>query len=416
MFGPLADPAPHDLLHQLQRFGYQDFRPGQREVIEAVLQGRDVLAVMPTGQGKSLCFQLPAATRPGLTVVVSPLIALMKDQVDSLRVRGIAASSYHSGLMGLERDRVIQDMRLGRVQLLYLAPERMQHGWFVRALRAAGPSLLVVDEAHCISHWGPDFRPDYLRLSELRRQLDAPPCLALTATATVKVQEDICDRLELHRPHRVVTGFRRPNLAFSVEHCLARDDKRLALERLLKKHTAGRVLIYCATRRHAEEVAAALSGIHAQVGHYHAGLPDDARREVHERFSRGNLSILVATNAFGMGIDTPDVRLVVHYDVPGSLDAYYQEAGRAGRDGAPASCVLLFRHGDVGTQEFFIRDASDPQRQEVCRDLLRRMVAYAYSQTCRQLSFLEYFGDVSELALGPCARCDRCVASGTRLS
>ncbi|MER3424706.1 MAG: hypothetical protein C4293_17265, partial [Nitrospiraceae bacterium] len=266
MFDPPLDPAPRHLTQQLRnRFGFEEFRLGQREVIEAVLQGRDALAVMPTGQGKSLCFQLPATMTPGLTIAVSPLIALMKDQVDALRARGIAASAFHSGLSEQERDRVIQDMRLGKLRLLYLAPERIQHGWFVRSLRLARPSLLVVDEAHCISHWGHDFRPDYLRLGELRLQLDAPPCLALTATATPKVQQDICDKLELRAPLRVVTGFRRPNLRFSVETCASRTDKVRALETLLNEKASGSALIYCATRRHVEELAATLSRTRAAV-------------------------------------------------------------------------------------------------------------------------------------------------------
>lgn len=415
------DSTPRHLTQQLRnRFGFEEFRLGQREVIEAVLQGRDALAVMPTGQGKSLCFQLPATLTTGLTVVVSPLIALMKDQVDALRARGIAASAFHSGLSDPERDRVVQDMRLGKLRLLYLAPERIQHGWFVRSLRLARPSLLVVDEAHCISHWGHDFRPDYLRLGELRRQLDAPPCLALTATATPKVQRDICDKLELRAPLQVVTGFRRPNLRFSVKPCASRSDKVRALESLLDEKTSGSALIYCATRRHVEELAATLSRTRPAVSYYHAGLSDELRAMIHEKFVSGRLTTLVATNAFGMGIDKPDVRLVVHYDVPGSLEAYYQEAGRAGRDGAPAKCVLLFQHSDVSTQEFFIQKlperlpaggSLDVQRQEACRELLRHMVAYAYSRTCRQLTLLEYFGDVEETRLGPCGQCDRCLSA-----
>ncbi len=415
------DVLPNDLTEQLRhRFGFDDFRHGQREVIEAVLASRDVLAVMPTGQGKSLCFQFPATLTPGLTVVISPLIALMKDQVDALRAKGIAASAFHSGLTEPERDRVIQDMRLGRLRLLYLAPERIQHGWFVRSLRSAGPSLLVVDEAHCISHWGHDFRPDYLRLGDLRRQLDAPPCLALTATATVKVQDDICDKLELRAPLRVVTGFRRPNLRFSVQPCASKSDKLDVLERLLNEHTSGSVLIYCATRRHVEELAGTLSRLKSGVGYYHAGLADELRATIHEKFATGRIPVLVATNAFGMGIDKPDVRLVAHYDVPGSVEAYYQEAGRAGRDGDPARCVLLFQHGDVATQEFFIHklgereggnEQADRQRQDACRDLLRQMVAYAYATICRQLKLLDYFGDMDEKAFGPCRQCDRCLTT-----
>ena len=418
MFDLHPERSPSDLLHQLHhRFGFESFRHGQREVMEAVLARRDVLAVMPTGQGKSLCFQLPATLTSGLTVVISPLIALMKDQVDALRTRGITASAYHSGQSQQERDRVLQDMRLGKLRLLYLAPERMQHDWFIRQVRLAGPSLLVVDEAHCISHWGHDFRPDYLRLGELRRQLDSPPCLALTATATARVQQDIHDKLEFRQPLTVITGFRRPNLRFAVEICSGKTEKLTILESLLKETPTGSKIIYCSTRRHVEELAQSLGKRHSGVGYYHAGLADDLRVSIHERFVNDEIRILVATNAFGMGIDKPDVRLVVHHDVPGSLEAYYQEAGRAGRDGGHALCVLLFQQSDVATQEFFIQKLGEgasasgtvvSERQDASRDLLRRMVSYAYSQTCRQLTFLNYFGDVEETTLGPCGHCDLC--------
>jgi ATP-dependent DNA helicase RecQ len=418
MFDLHAERSPPDLLHQLRhRFGFETFRHGQREVMDAVLAKRDVLAVMPTGQGKSLCFQLPATLTPGLTVVISPLIALMKDQVDALRTRGITASAYHSGQSQQERDRVLQDMRLGKLRLLYLAPERMQHDWFMRQVRLVGPSLLVVDEAHCISHWGHDFRPDYLRLGELRRQLDSPPCLALTATATARVQQDIHDKLEFRQPLTVITGFRRPNLRFAVEICSGKNEKLRILESLLKETPTGSKLIYCSTRRHVEELAQSLGKHHSGVSYYHAGLADDLRVSIHERFVKDEIRILVATNAFGMGIDKPDVRLVVHHDVPGSLEAYYQEAGRAGRDGDHAQCVLFFQQSDVATQEFFIQKLGEgapptgtgvSERQDASRELLRRMVSYAYSQTCRQLTFLNYFGDVEETTLGPCGHCDLC--------
>lgn len=413
------EPTPaRDLDLQLRsRFGFEGFRRGQREVIEAVLHNRDALAVMPTGQGKSLCFQLPAALSSGLTVVIAPLIALMKDQVDALRGRGVPASAFHSGLTGTQRDRIIQDLHLGRLRLLYLAPERIQHDRFVRVLQEAGVARLVVDEAHCISRWGHDFRPDYLRLGDLRQRLGSPPCLALTATATVKVQADICEKLALQAPLRVVTGFRRPNLHFSVVPCAAKAEKLRAVEALLDGLSpgGGSALIYAATRRHVEELAAELSrrngdrGMRSdewRVGYYHAGLEDGLRAKVHEQFLDGRVGTLVATNAFGMGIDKPDVRLVVHYDVPGSLDAYYQEAGRAGRDGAPARCVLLFHPSDVGTQEYFIQHSEGNQDEQ--RDLLRQMVAYARARSCRQLLVLDYFGDREETTLGPCGVCDRC--------
>jgi ATP-dependent DNA helicase RecQ len=406
----------NDLTRQLtQRFGFDAFRPGQEEAIQAVLAGRDVMAVMPTGQGKSLCYQLPATLLPGLTLVISPLIALMQDQVESLRKRNIAAAAFHSGLTDDERDRIVQALRLQRLKLLYLAPERMQHEGFLRLLRSCLVSLLVVDEAHCLSQWGHDFRPDYLKIGRLRRDLHGPPCLALTATATKRVQDDCCDRLELLHPLRLVTGFRRPNLALSVRHCLSRQDKLSRLGELVAGCGSGTVLIYCATRRAVEDVAGFLSHTHRSVGFYHAGLSDEQRRAGEERFRCGDVRILVATNAFGMGIDKPDVRLVVHFDVPGSLEAYYQEAGRAGRDGLPAACVLLFHERDVSTQEYFIqqaaKDSGTAERAARMQTLLQDMLAYVSVTGCRQAAILEYFDDEGERALGPCGLCDRCAAA-----
>lgn len=402
-----------DLSKQLhQQFGFSSFRPGQREVIDAVLSRRDAMAVMPTGQGKSLCYQLPATILPGLTLVISPLIALMQDQVNSLKARHIAAAAFHSGLSEPERDKIVLNLKLRRLQLLYLAPERMQHERFLRLLRSLWVSLLVVDEAHCISQWGHDFRPDYLNIGRLRRELENPPCLALTATATARVQTDLCERLSLHDPLRLVTGFRRPNLALSVRLCRSRQEKLAQLERVVREYPTGTLLIYCATRRAVEEVAACLSRSHSSVGYYHAGLSDEERRSVHEEFRVGTIRILAATNAFGMGIDKSDVRLVVHFDIPGSLEAYYQEVGRAGRDGQPAACLLLFHERDVATQEYFIQQASkesgNAARVERMKTLLQDLLDYVSVTTCRQLAILDYFSDEEERALGPCGLCDRC--------
>jgi len=402
-----------DLSKQLsQQFGFSTFRPGQREVIEAVLSRRDAMAVMPTGQGKSLCYQLPATILPGLTLVISPLIALMQDQVNSLKARHIAAAAFHSGLSEPERDKIVLNLKLRRLQLLYLAPERMQHERFLRLLRSLWVSLLVVDEAHCISQWGHDFRPDYLHIGRLRRELENPPCLALTATATARVQADLCERLSLHDPLRLVTGFRRPNLALSVRLCRSRQEKLAQLEQVVRDYPTGTLLIYCATRRAVEDVAGCLSGSHSSVGYYHAGLSDEERRSVHEEFRVGTIRILAATNAFGMGIDKSDVRLVVHFDIPGSLEAYYQEVGRAGRDGKPAACLLLFHERDVATQEYFIQQASkesgNAPRVARMKTLLKDLLDYVSVATCRQLAILEYFSDDAERALGPCGLCDRC--------
>ncbi|MDF0673967.1 MAG: ATP-dependent DNA helicase [Nitrospira sp.] len=404
-----------DLTRQLNdRFGFATFRSGQEDVIRAVLAGRDAMAVMPTGQGKSLCYQLPATLLPGLTLVISPLIALMQDQVTAMRQRKIAVAAFHSGLSGLEKSRVMQDLQQRRVQLLYLAPERMQHEEFLRLLRSLWVSLLVVDEAHCISQWGHDFRPDYLKIGRLRREITNPPCLALTATATARVQTDLCQRLSLRDPFRLVAGFRRTNLALSVHHCQTLREKLGTVERLVCGTEKGTILIYCATRRAVEEVAAWLGQSHSSVGYYHAGLSDEERRLVHDKFRRGRLRILVATNAFGMGIDKPDVRLVLHFDIPGSLEAYYQEAGRAGRDGQPAACVLLFHERDVATQEYFIaqasKDSEGAERGKRMATMLQELLGYVSASTCRQLAILDYFSDQTELALGPCGLCDRCVA------
>ena len=397
-----------------ERFGFAAFRPGQEDVIRAVLAGRDAMAVMPTGQGKSLCYQLPATLLPGLTLVISPLIALMQDQVSAMKQRKLAAVAFHSGLTGLEKNRVMQDLHHRRVQLLYLAPERMQHEGFLQLLRSLWVSLLVVDEAHCISQWGHDFRPDYLKIDRLRQELTNPPCLALTATATARVQTDLCQRLSLRDPFRLVAGFRRANLALSVHLSQSRQDKLLVLGRLVRETEKGTILVYCATRRAVEEVAAWLGQSYPSVGYYHAGLSDEERRMVHEEFRRGTVRILAATNAFGMGIDKSDVRLVVHFDIPGSLEAYYQEVGRAGRDGRPAACALLFHERDVATQEYFIEQASkDPEgtdRARRMKTLLQEILAYVSTSTCRQLAILEYFSDDAERALGPCGLCDRCVA------
>ena len=404
-----------DLTKQLsERFSFATFRPGQEEVIRAVLAGRDAMTVMPTGQGKSLCYQLPATILPGLTLVISPLIALMQDQVASLKQRGIKAAAFHSGLTGSEKHRVIQDLHQKRLQLLYLAPERMQHEEFLQLLRSLWVSLLVVDEAHCISQWGHDFRPDYLKIGRLRQELTNPPCLALTATATTRVQIDLCKRLSLRDPLRLVTGFRRPNLALSVRLCQSRQEKLATLERLVREREQGTILVYCATRRAAEEVADWLGQSHQSVGYYHAGLSDEDRQLVHHDFRRGTVRILAATNAFGMGIDKSDVRLVVHFDIPGSVEAYYQEVGRAGRDGQPAACVLLFHERDLATQEYFIqlaaKDLEGSDRAARMRTLLQEMLGYVSILTCRQLAILDYFSDEAEKALGPCGLCDRCVA------
>jgi ATP-dependent DNA helicase RecQ len=350
---PAADSLDR-LLHE--RFGLTEFRPGQLEAARAVLQGRDVVAVMPTGAGKSLCFQLPSLLLEGPTVVVSPLIALMKDQVDRLRARGIAAAAIHSGLNPLERQDAEEALAAGQLKLLYVAPERLANGAFRAALVRARPARLIVDEAHCISQWGHDFRPDYRRLADLRAEL-AVPAAAFTATATPAVRADIAAQLALRQPLELVTGFERPNLTLAVERCRTRSDKATAIDRLITAAgTPG--IVYAATRKNVELWAEHLEQLGLRAGRYHAGLPDEERVRVQDDFRRGALDAIAASNAFGMGIDKADLRFVIHADIPGSVEAYYQEAGRAGRDGLPSRCTLLFAPADVRTQEFFLAAAN----------------------------------------------------------
>ena len=332
-------------------FGFDAFRPGQEDVIRAVLDGRDTLAVMPTGGGKSLCYQVPALMREGLTVIVSPLISLMKDQVDSLLQSSVTtAATLHSGLSPEERWEVEQKVRTGEIRMLYVAPERQRSLEFVLALRRAGVGLFVVDEAHCISEWGHDFRPDYLFLPRAVRDLGSPPVLALTATATPRVRQDILRSLRMREPKVVITSFNRPNLTYRV---LPVKDKDGKLPRILDviRHNPPPGIVYGTTRKECEELAAGLRRAGVNAAHYHAGLPSAERSGVQERFMTDEVDVVVATIAFGMGVDKPNVRFVVHASVPGSLPAYIQEAGRAGRDGEHAECVVLYRGADLGRRK-----------------------------------------------------------------
>jgi ATP-dependent DNA helicase RecQ len=332
-------------------FGFDSFRPGQEEVIRAVLDGRDTLAVMPTGGGKSLCYQVPALMGEGLTVIVSPLISLMKDQVDSLLQSSVeGAATLHSGLDAEERWEVEKKIRTGEIRLLYVAPERLRSLEFVLALRRAGVGLFVVDEAHCISEWGHDFRPDYLFLPRVVRDLGSPPVLALTATATPRVRQDILRSLRMREPEVVVTSFNRPNLTYRVLSAKEKKDKLpLILEVIRNSPPPG--IVYGTTRKECEELAASLKRAGVDAAHYHAGMGAAERSSVQERFMTDELDVVVATIAFGMGVDKPNVRFVVHASVPGSLPAYIQEAGRAGRDGEESECVVLYRGADLGRRK-----------------------------------------------------------------
>lgn len=360
----------------LPRFGLQSFRPGQRDVVDAVASGEDVLCVMPTGGGKSLCYQLPSLARKGTTIVVSPLIALMKDQVDTLQRLGIAARLINSTLNTAEQDDVMRQMASGALDLVYVAPERLRNGRFLEAVSHAGVTLLAIDEAHCASEWGHDFRPDYARLGHFRnRYLNGVQTIALTATATPHVREDIKAILGMQAPREFVTGFARTNLRFTVEHCKSDREKNDSLLAFLKSQS-GSGIIYAATRKRCEEVAEWLpEKLRRPIGVYHAGLEPDQRRRVQEDFMSGRLAGIVATNAFGMGIDKSDIRYVIHYNIPGSLEAYYQEAGRAGRDGKMSECRLLFSYPDRYIQEFFI------ENRYPSPEVVRKVYEYLLAQT-----------------------------------
>jgi ATP-dependent DNA helicase RecQ len=384
------------------RFGLERFRPGQREVIESVLGRRDVLCVMPTGGGKSLCYQLPALVTPGTTLVVSPLIALMKDQVDALLERGIRATLINSTLDPDEQRNRMLAMEAGAFDLVYVAPERFQSRRFVEALTRTRPALLAVDEAHCISEWGHDFRPDYARLGRARRELGMPPCIALTATATDLVRRDIAEQLDLQEPAVFVTGFDRPNLVYRVVEARKEGDKLAALAEALER-VPGPAIVYTSSRKRCEEVARFLAEGRPTVA-YHAGMDRDERTAAQDRFMKGDAGIVVATNAFGMGVDKPDIRSVIHFNIPGTLEAYYQEAGRAGRDGLPAQCVLLYAPGDRFLQELFIENEY-PAPPAVYRvyDFLRKLDADPIEMT--QAEIRERSGtELNESAVGTAIR------------
>jgi ATP-dependent DNA helicase RecQ len=420
-----------DLLAALrQSFHHERFRDGQEAIVSAVMSGRDVLAVMPTGAGKSLGFQLPAVILPGTTVVVSPLISLMKDQVDELNRRGIPSSALHSMLTSDARRRVVDDARASRLRLLYIAPERFASQWFGLLLRNIPVSRFVIDEAHCVSEWGHDFRPDYRRLRTAAascRRSDGrpgrPPMAAFTATATVEVREDILRLLGLEQADVLVAGFDRPNIHLSVLPMLGDFEKHRRLPRLVGHR---RALVYAATRRTAEAAATTLIGAGVEAAAYHAGLPDKERVRVQDGFARGTLRVVCATNAFGMGIDRPDVEAVIHFAIPGSVEAYYQEIGRGGRDGRPATATLLWDPEDIHTREFLIdssrRDTPGARqitiapeelarRREIEHRRLEQMVSYAQTQLCLRATILRHFGDPA--ARERCDNCSNCRPQAT---
>ncbi|WOD38337.1 DNA helicase RecQ [Nodosilinea sp. E11] len=387
-------------------FGYDQFRPGQRSVIEAVLKNQDALVIMPTGGGKSLCYQLPALLKLGVMVVISPLIALMQDQVDSLTDNGIAATCLNSSLAFDTIRQREADLLAGKIKLLYVSPERlMSPGFFGllgRLIQTVGVSGFAIDEAHCVSEWGHDFRPEYRQMSVLRETFPQIAVMGLTATATERVRVDIAQQLRLRDPLVQVSSFNRPNLFYEVRP-KSRDGYQ-ELRQQVKQHR-GSGIIYCLSRKRVNELAQRLTEDGESVLPYHAGLADDVRQENQTRFIRDDVRLMVATVAFGMGINKPDVRFVIHYDIPRNIEGYYQESGRAGRDGEPAHCTLYLAYGDVATADYLISQKPDEAEQRIARQQLRQMVDYAETTVCRRRVQLSYFGESLE---GLCHQCDNC--------
>ncbi len=387
------------------RFGYDRFRPLQREIMEAALANRDTLAILPTGAGKSLCYQLPALAREGLTLVVSPLIALMKDQVDQLTASGIPATFLNSTLTSEENRARLTAIRSGETKLVYLAPERLMSGDFLSTVRDWNVTALAVDEAHCISEWGHDFRPEYRRLRELRAAMPGVPAIALTATATPRVREDIVAQLDLCDPAVFLASFNRPNLHYLVE---PKQNVSSRIVRFIRERPDASGIVYCQSRRRTEELAASLRHAGVAALPYHAGLENADRARHQEAFLRDETRVICATIAFGMGINKPDVRFVIHADLPKNLEGYYQETGRAGRDGLPADCLLLFSRGDVVKYLGFIDEIPEGEARDHARAQLDRMADYAETDACRRIGLLGYFGE--SWTGENCGACDQCLS------
>ena len=394
-------------------FGYTSFRPAQEAPIASLLRNEDVIGIMPTGAGKSICFQIPALCKSGLTIVFSPLISLMKDQVDGLLVQNIPAALINSTLTQAEFNKTMYEVRSGKIKLLYIAPERLGSNFFCNVLRALPIAQVIVDEAHCISEWGHDFRPSYRLIGEWLNSLPKRPIVgAFTATATKYVENDIKKLLGLDKANVYVTGFDRPNLSFSV----IRTPKRMDyVVHYVRQHANENGIIYCATRKDVDRVYENLTRAGIKVGHYHGGLSDEVRREMQNAYADDKLQVMVATNAFGMGIDKSNVRYVLHYQMPRNMESYYQEAGRAGRDGAPAECILLYSGQDVQVHKYLIEQSIEtPERQEVELRKLQSMIDYCFCSNCLRKYMLNYFGESTVWTT--CDNCSSCKGSGDKVN
>ena len=398
--------TPLDTLRTI--FGFPAFRPHQEEIVSSLIAGEDSFVLMPTGGGKSLCYQIPALHRPGVGIVVSPLISLMKDQVDALKANGVAAELYNSSLRETEARRVLSELHAGRLDLLYVAPERLMSEAFLERIREMKIALFAIDEAHCVSQWGHDFRPEYIQLGRLRKLFPDIPLIALTATADPQTRADIIDRLGLNNAACHVAGFDRPNIRYTV---LQKQKPQQQLLSFVQGRAGEAGIVYALSRKRVEEVAARLLAAGIQAAPYHAGLSDKERSRVQDAFLRDDLRIVVATVAFGMGIDKPNVRFVVHYDLPRTIESYYQETGRSGRDGLPAEALLLFGYGDIPIARALIENSGNDEQKRIDLHKLNAMIGFGDALTCRRRVLLGYFGEQLEKE---CGNCDICLSPPER--